>query len=113
MTADAARLDMNAATMETQSCARDDRERVIEALAQLVSSGDPFSEILDTAKRLAEDRKTSEPEVPVRPGGAENSLQRGESSSEISQSEDAEPVDWILADKSGDASAVSAPKRRR
>jgi hypothetical protein len=55
MTADAARLDMNAATMETQS--RDDRERVIEALAQLVSAGHPFSEILDTAKRLAEDRK--------------------------------------------------------
>src|SRR5258708_1063806 len=54
MTAEPARVEAIPATPEPKTCASDDRERVIESLAQLLSSGRPLSEVLDEAKRLAD-----------------------------------------------------------
>jgi hypothetical protein len=53
---EAGRIDTKAkpATPESNTSSPDDRDRVIESLAQLLSSGRPLSEVLARAKQLAE-----------------------------------------------------------
>ena len=68
MTAEPARVEKRAATIEAAAEAEDDREQAVETIGQLLASGRPISEILDAAKRLAVQSKATQPDGDAEPG---------------------------------------------
>jgi hypothetical protein len=82
-----ARVEEIAAPTEPKICASEERERVIDSVAGLLSSGRPLSEILQTVKLLADRTEASQPNGATEPDTQTAAHIPGESRTNRSNSE--------------------------